>query len=254
VLREKWGENAPAEGLPIWQEALCAVEVLLLHAAPVYFGFGVPKGDGSPVVIIPGFLGSDVYLVELYAWLRRIGYRPYYSGIGLNADCPNLLIRRRLDQTIDRARRETRRKIHILGHSLGGLLARAAAAERPGQIASVITLASPFRGTVLHPSVRNAVETVRRGILDNHGDNVLPECYTSKCSCDFLNSLRRELPASMNQTAIYSRTDGLVDWRWCVTGNPDADFEITGTHIGLAFNAAAYQIIAERLAMPRPQA
>src|SRR5689334_25375784 len=114
--------------------------MLLLHASPVYYGIGVPRGDNSAVVLLPGFLGSDLYLVELFAWLQRIGYRPYFSGIGLNADCPNLLIRYGLNATLDRARRETRRKIHLLGHSLGGLLARAAAAERPGQIASVITL------------------------------------------------------------------------------------------------------------------
>jgi triacylglycerol lipase len=246
--REKWGENFSAQNLPIWQEALCAVEVLLLHAAPVYYGLGVPKGDGSAVVVIPGFLGSDVYLVEMYAWLRRLGYRPYFSGIGLNADCPNLLMRHRLDQTIEQARRETRKKVHLIGHSLGGLLARAAAADRPKQVASVITLGAPFQGTVLHPSVAQAVEAVRLGILAQHGDRVLPQCYTSRCTCDFLNSLRRALPTSMSQTAIYSKADGFADWRWCVTGDETKDFEVAGTHIGLAFNASAYRIIAERLA------
>jgi pimeloyl-ACP methyl ester carboxylesterase len=252
--RKKWGENSASDSLPIWQEALCGVEALLLHAAPVYYGVGVPKGNGAPVVIIPGFLGSDVYLMEMYAWLQRIGYQPYYSGIGLNADCPNLLIRNRLHQTMDRIRRETRRKVHVLGHSLGGLLARAVAAERPEQVAGVITLGSPFQGTVLHPSVQKAVESVRQGILLKHGSNVLPACYTSSCSCNFLNSLRRDLPPSVKQTAVYSRMDGFVDWHYCVTGDPANDFEVAGTHIGLAFNAVAYQIVAERLAKPQPRA
>lgn len=228
--------------------------MILLHASPVYYGFGVTRGDGSPVVLIPGFLASDVYLVELYAWLQRIGYTPYYSDIGMNADCPNLLLRTRLNQTIDRARRETRKKVHLLGHSLGGLLARAAAAEQPKQIASVITLAAPFRGTVLHPGVRQAVEIVRQQILRHNGDKVLPECYTSRCTCDFLNSLQRDPPASVNQTAIYSRSDGFVDWHWCVTGNAENDIEVAGTHIGMAFNSEAYRVIAERLAMRRPRA
>src|SRR5215469_6326835 len=95
-------EEPVAYHLPFWQEALFGIEILLLHAAPVYYGFGVPKGNDSGVVIIPGFLGSDIYLVELYAWLKRVGYRPYFSGIGLNADCPNLLIRSRLNQTIEK--------------------------------------------------------------------------------------------------------------------------------------------------------
>jgi triacylglycerol lipase len=245
------GDGLAASHLPILQEALFGVEILLLHAAPVYYGFGVPPGDGSAVVIIPGFLGSDIYLVEMYAWLKRIGYRPYYSGIGLNAECPNLLIRGRLNQTIDRARRETRGKIHMLGHSLGGLLARSAAAERPEQIASAITLGSPFRGTVLHPRIQQAVETVRKRILQNRGSSVLPECYTGNCTCSFLSSLRRDMPGGIMETAIYTRTDGFVDWRYCITGTAENDFEVAATHIGLAFNPTVYDIIANRLAEPR---
>ena len=114
-----------------WTEALFAAEILLLHATPVYYGMGVPPGDGSAVVIIPGFLGTDLYLMELHGWLGRIGYRPYFSGIGLNADCPNLLIQRHLNETIARARVETGRKIHLIGHSLGGVIARSVAGQRP---------------------------------------------------------------------------------------------------------------------------
>src|SRR5207302_6989900 len=97
--------------VPMWQEALFGVEVLLLHATPVYYGLGVPRGDGSGVVVIPGFLGTDLYLMELHAWLKRIGYQPFFSGIGLNAECPNLLIQRSLNETIEKARAQTRRKI-----------------------------------------------------------------------------------------------------------------------------------------------
>ena len=69
---------------------------LALHASPVYYGFGVPHGHGEPVVLVPGFLGSDRYLTEMHLWLRRIGYRPYFSGIGRNVDCPELLTQRLL--------------------------------------------------------------------------------------------------------------------------------------------------------------
>lgn len=238
--------------LPFWQEALFGIEVLLLHAAPVYYGIGVPRGDESAVVIIPGFLGSDIYLVELYAWLQRIGYRPYYSGIGLNDECPNLLIRSRLNRTVDRARRETGRKIHLLGHSLGGLLARAVAAERESQVASVITLGSPFRGiTALHPRVKQAVDAVRKRILLTHGEYVLPNCYTGSCTCSFLKCLRCDMPESIFETAVYTKMDGFMDWRYCITGDPKKDFEVSGTHVGLAFNPVVYGIIGDRLAARR---
>lgn len=232
----------------LWTEALFGAEILILHATPVYYGLGVPRGDGSAVILIPGFLGTDVYLTELHAWLRRIGYRPYFSGIGINAECPNLLIQRRLNQTLDKALADTGGKVHLIGHSLGGVIARSLAGQRPRDVASVITLAAPIRGTVANRAVLSAAEAVRLRILDEHGGGVLPDCYTGKCTCNFLNSLRHKVPASMIETAIYTRHDGLVDWRYCLTLDPDIDVEVPGTHIGMAFNPAAYSVVAERLA------
>ncbi len=234
-----------------WQEAFFGVEFLLLHLSPVYYGIGVPHGDGSGVVMIPGFLGSDVYLSTMYAWLTRVGYKPYYSGIVLNAECPNLLIKQRVNATIDKARRETRRKVHLIGHSLGGIIARSLAGQRPDDIASVITLGAPIRGTVLHRHVLQASEMVRKYILLKHGSNVLPSCYTGRCTCEFVDRLRRDLPEGVLQTAVYTQHDGVVDWRYCRTGDCDCDIEVNGTHTGLAFNPTVYSIIAERLAKAR---
>jgi pimeloyl-ACP methyl ester carboxylesterase len=244
-------EELTAADVPIWREALFAADLLLLHSSPVYYGFGIPRGDGSAVVVIPGFLGTDAYLSQLYTWLSRIGYRPYFSGIGLNAECPNLLIQSRLRENIARARRETGRKIHLIGHSLGGIIARSVAAQLPDRVASVITLAAPFRGTVAHRTVLQAAEAVRKRIIRQHGEGVLPGCYTGRCTCNFLDSLKRDLPQSVLETAIYTRSDGIVDWRYCRTGDSENDFEVPGTHIGLAFNASVYSIIGKRLASVR---
>lgn len=241
-------EDATEYEVSLWKEALFGAEYLLLHATPVYFGLGVPQGDGSGVVVIPGFLGTDLYLMELYAWLGRIGYRAYFSGIGLNAECPNLLIRERLDESINKAREETGRKIHLIGHSLGGVIARSIACQRRNDIASVITLAAPFRGAAAQKNILRAAEIVRKNILRQHGSDVLPECYTGRCTCDFLASVRRDVPSCVAETAIYTRNDCVVDWRYCVTGDPDIDFEVPGTHLGLVFNVAVYSIVATRLA------
>ena len=62
----------------------------------------------------------------MHLWLRRIGYRPYFSGIGRNVDCPELLTQRLL-MTIEQAHGETGQKVTLVGHSLGGMLSRAAA-------------------------------------------------------------------------------------------------------------------------------
>ncbi len=234
--------------IPIWQEALFGAELLLLHASPTFYGLGVPRGDGSGVVLIPGFLGTDLYLTHMSSWLKRIGYRAYVSGIGLNAECPNLLIKYRLTATIEKALKETGRKIHLVGHSLGGIMARSVAAQRPDDIASVTTLASPFRGTVMHTKVLQAASAVRRRIIEEHGKGVLPECYTARCTCEFVTSLRDEIPPGVVETAIFTHDDGIVDWHYCRTGDKNVDCEVSGTHIGLVFNPSVYNIIAGRLA------
>ena len=233
---------------PIFSEPLCALEFLALRLSPEYHGTAIPRGDGSAVVIIPGLLGMDIHLFELHAWLRRIGYRPYYSGIGFAADCPDRLSRQ-LDQTIDRAYAETGRRVHLIGHSLGGIFARSAAVRRPKRVASVITLGSPFRGLVVHSLVL-ALSNAVRGWIRSTGPEVPVQCASSRCGCTFGRSLGQQWPRSVRQTAVYTKCDGLVDWRYCLSGKPDIDIEIVGTHLGLPFNATVFRHIAVRLAEP----
>src|SRR6516165_1796942 len=113
--RSGFQQDHAVADVTIWKEALFGADLLLLHASPVYYGLGIPPGDGSAVVVIPGFLGTDLYLNQLKAWLGRIGYQPYLSGIGFNAECPNLLIRNQLKETMARALSDTGRKIHLIG-------------------------------------------------------------------------------------------------------------------------------------------
>ena len=213
---------------------------------------GVPKGDGSGVVVIPGFLGTDSYLTDLRSWLARINYKAYLSGIGRNAECLELLVGR-LTATVELAFAQTGRPVHLIGHSLGGILARSAAALRPDIVASVITLGSPFRGIRSHPMVLQAAELVRARITRERGFD-RPDCYTGFCTCAAVASLEWPFPESIPQTAIYTKQDGIVDWRYCINDDPETDCEVMGTHVGLVFNAYVYELLATRLARPSKQA
>jgi len=231
----------------MWQELMVGFELVQLRLTSTFYGLGVPRGNGEAVILIPGFLGTDIYLGELFSWLRTVGYRSYFSGIGWNAECPNLLIRRRLNETVQRACEATGRRVHLVGHSLGGIIARSVAAQRPDEIASVTTLGAPFRGPVAHANVLRAQDAIRSRIIREHAGHILPGCYTEDCTCEFVCSLKCEFPDGVAQTAIYTKGDGIVDWRYCVTGDPQVDCEVTGTHIGLVFNPAVYRILAGRL-------
>jgi len=240
-------ERKEAE-VSMWQELLVGFELVQLRLSSIFYGLGVPHGNGEAVVLIPGFLGTDTYLGEMFSWFRTIGYRSYFSGIGWNAECPNLLIRRRLNETVKRAYSATGRKVHLVGHSLGGIIARSVAAQHPDQIASVTTLGSPFRGPVAHSNVLRASDAIRNRILREHAGHVLPGCYTENCTCEFVASLKNEFPDGVAQIAVYTKADGIVDWRYCITGDPGIDCEVAGTHVGLVFNAVVYRLLAERLA------
>jgi pimeloyl-ACP methyl ester carboxylesterase len=247
-LRE--AEVLEPQNLPIWREALLGVDWISLRLSPVYRGVGVPLGGGEGVLLIPGFLGSDRYLGELRSWLQRIGYTPYLSGIGRNMRSPDERSRR-LHETVIRAMDETGGKVHLVGHTLGGIIARSVAVRWSEAISSIITMGSPFRGVRAHPFILWAAGVVRRRITtsqDKPASATRPECYTGRCDCKFVEALKTVIPSSVAQTAIFTRTDGVVDWQRCLNDDPDLDIEVQGTHAGLAFNPAVYEHIARRLA------
>jgi triacylglycerol lipase len=245
-------QDRRAVNLPLWREALVGLDWLALRTSPVYFGMGVPHGDKSGVIVVPGFLGTDHYLFEMYLWLRRIGYTAYMSRIGWNAECLNVLTDR-LSATIDKAYTETGRKVHLIGHSLGGILSRSIAVRQAEQVASVITLGSPIRGVRSHPLVLGRAEDVRKHFLKKRREE-WPDCYTGYCTCAAVMSLmvpQAEVP-QLRHTAIFTKTDGVVDWQVCLNEDPATNFEVKGTHVGLAFNPAVYKLIGQRLAEKAP--
>lgn len=241
--------------LPIWREALTPCDWGRLHASLVYYGVGVSRGDGSAVITVPGFLGHDLYLAEMNLWLKRIGYRSYASKIGRNADCPDILVDRLL-LTVNRAFNETGKKVHLIGHSLGGILSRAAANFAPEQVQSVTTLGSPFLGIRSHPTVMMTSKTIRRQIHRRAHTRpahkpMRQHCFSMSCNCPFAQAAKADVDESIYQTAIYTKSDGIVDWNVCLTGDPAVDFEVSGTHCGLAWNAEVYRIIAKRLPLAK---
>jgi hypothetical protein len=94
----------------------------------------------------------------------------------------------------------------------------------------------------------SAANLVRKQILERHGRSVLPSCYTARCTCEFVESLKGQFPKSVRQTAIYTKADGILDWRVCRTGDPAVDVEVSATHIGMVFSPLVYSIVARRLA------
>lgn len=120
-----------------------ATEFGMLMADPVYWGLGVPRGDGRPVLVLPGLFAGDGYLQPLRDWLGRSGYSPVKSGIDRNPGWSTELIDA-LAQIASGEHRRTGRRVTIIGHSMGGLQGRSVAARLPQVVRHVVALGSPL--------------------------------------------------------------------------------------------------------------
>ncbi len=224
-------------------------ELARLLADPVWKGAGQPRGDGGPVLLIPGFLAGDQSLEVMASWLRRLGHAPRRAGIALNVRCSDTAVDR-LEQALHHIHLRTGRKVALVGHSRGGHFAKALASRAPEQVSQVISLGSgldnPF--DISEPT-RLAVAGVRRVIGVRDRERAAQGCFTHSCLCRYSEDYRRSFPESVPLTSIYSKGDGVVRWQACVVPYARC-VEVTGSHIGLAFNRHAYREIARTLAAP----
>ena len=221
------------------------LQLYTLLRDPVYRGVNVPQGKGEPILLIPGFFGGDWTMLVMAGWLTRIGYQVYFSGIDWNIDCPNKtseLLRWRLDHIT----KETGRPITVIGHSLGGILARFLGTNFPEKIRRVIAIGSPIDGSMgVHPLVSLAFRTLQA--LRRAGDRAFPDCGSSRCTCQFIQTAFSPLSKDVELTTIFSKQDEVVDWHACLDPQGE-NKEVSGRHVGLIVNRRVYRILADTLA------
>ncbi len=197
-----------------------------------------PRGDGHPVLVLPGFTAGDESTVMLRRFLSRVGYQSIAWQLGQNTgsfDLQEQLVRRFYALT-----REHERKITIVGQSLGGVFARELAQQFSPHVRQVVTLGSPFSST--GPETTNALV----GRLFR---------YMSGMDQDQMRDQMQRLPKQpppVPCTAVYSKSDGVVHWSACLeySGEQAENIEIVGSHSGMAMNPAVFHVIADRLAQP----
>jgi len=225
-------------------------ELARLLVDPVYQGRGVPHGDGTPVLTIPGFLAGDASLSVLRGWLGRIGYDARSSGIAANVDCSDRAVDR-LDERVAAIHAQTGMKVALVGHSRGAHFAKALATRRPERIAAVVSMGAGLDNPYDISAPTQAAVAAARAVHARTSDRIARNgCFTAECACNFARDYSDEFPASVPLTSIYSREDGVVRWRACVVPYARC-VEVTGSHVGLAFNRKAYRALAEALALPR---
>ena len=220
---------------------LMALELRALHELGAFFGALpllnlAPRGDGHPVLVLPGLVMSDESTVLLRAFLKRKGYVSYGWEQGRNFG-PRAGVEQTMIDQVRRLADTHGRKVSLVGWSLGGIYARQLAKILPDDLRSVITLGSPFAGD---PRATNAWRIFE---------------FVSGMSVDqaqtHMSGHIADVPA-VPTSAIFSRTDGIAAWRICMeTEGPQTEnIEVYGSHCGLGHHPAAVYAIADRLAQP----
>lgn len=201
----------------------------------------------DPVVLVPGFLAGDASLRLMAGELRREGYRTYRSQTRANVGC-TVDAAAELEQRLESIaiRRDT--KVQLVGHSLGGMLARGVAVRRPDLVSGVVTLGSPMLAPGAHHWILSAsVELLVRLSRAGMSGLMAEDCVGGACARRSFDECRAPMPAGVGFTAIYSKRDGIVDWRACI--DPAATpVEVTASHLGMAVDPRVVREIVAALA------
>jgi len=237
---------------PLWRESRIGLEAAALLRHPIHRGEGVAHADGQPVLLIPGFLAGDDSLGIMTRWLRKTGHHTRKAGIRSNVDCSAVAVER-LEERLELMAESRGEKVAIIGQSRGGNFAKVLARRRPDLVSGIVTLGSPQKDpTDVHPLVRANVYAL--GALGTLGVRGLfhHSCMWGSCCTSFWEDLRGELPAEIGYVSVYSRTDGVVNWRSCLDEGA-RHVEIRASHCGMGVNVGTYEVLAQALEEFRAQ-
>src|ERR1700730_8975515 len=198
-----------------------------------------PKGDGHPVLTLPGFLASDLSMAPMRRYLRELGYDAYAWEMGRNIGGVSRM-RAALRDRLAEIHAATGRKVSVVGWSLGGVYARDLALQAPDLVRCVVTLGSPFANDVRATNATRLYEALSGEAV---GDNA-----------ELRDAIAGDLPVPA--TSIYSRADGVVNWHTCLLRPSDTAENIEvylASHVGLGVNPAALWAVADRLAQAEGQ-
>jgi pimeloyl-ACP methyl ester carboxylesterase len=207
-----------------------------------------PRGDGHPVLLLPGFMGSEGSLFALEMFLRNRGFAVQTWGLGRNVGFrPGHASA--IEQKIRYMHHESGRKVSLVGWSLGGVFALYGAHQAVDSVRNVVTLGSPITvdasGSAVPPLLKALYRLVAHP-LGSAAHSMQPRAKT----------MRERKPLPVPLSCLYSLSDGVVPPQEATTEGDDAlheNIRVWGSHTGLGFNALVLQIVADRLAQAEGQ-
>jgi alpha-beta hydrolase superfamily lysophospholipase len=205
-------------------------------------GFQPPRvGDGHPVVVYPGLGGGAFTTAHLRRVLKDAGFTVHDWKGGVNTGPEGMFDDwlGSLDEQVRDLHRSHKRKVSLIGWSLGGVYAREIAKRLPGSVRQVITLGTPFASL----GGGNHAGTVFKLLNKNRAH--LPSKFQAR--------LRQRPPVPT--TSVYSKTDGIVSWRGCIEKKTERSesVEVSASHLGMVTHPQVLRVIVDRLSQPEGQ-
>ena len=194
-----------------------------------------PRGDGRPVMLLPGYGTDERSMRPLGRYLSYLGYEVFDWGLGRN--------RGTVDRYIDLVGEKLEamqpeldgRPTTLIGWSLGGVVAREVARLFEPQVREVITLGTPIIGGPKYTAVGKKFAASADMDLD-----------TFELEVHDRNSVGIRQPV----TSIYSKLDGVVGWKASVdVYNEQArNIQVLSSHFGIGVSGRVWRLIADILA------
>ena len=230
---------------PLWGELRYTGELARLLARE---GRRRPRSYGAahPVLLIPGFMAGDSSLSVLRRWLQRRGHEVAVSGMRANVQCAERAVGR-LQARLGALASSAGRPVFLIGQSRGGALARCLATREPEATAGLVMLGSPVCDPLaVSPPVLRAVSVVAR-----LGDLGVPgllssSCRDGHCCTTIRDDVSAPLAPRIRAFTVYSRSDGIVDWRACIDPHAEA-VEVDSSHCGMSVHPQVYALLARVL-------
>ncbi|CCH29880.1 alpha/beta fold hydrolase [Actinosynnema sp. NPDC047251] len=192
-----------------------------------------PSGDGHTVLVLPGLGAADGSTGMLRKFLVGLGYDVHGWGLGRNIG-PSVGVVHGM-RALLRGLAEDR-PVSLVGWSLGGIFARELAREHPDLVRQVVTLGSPYAMTDLRQTRVNPVYRLLARFYVAGADLPPPE--------------HTRPPIPVPATSVYSKSDGIVAWRTCVSepGPRRENVAVASSHLGYGYNSTVWWVVADRLA------
>ena len=197
----------------------------------------LPKGDGHPVMVLPGFMAGDFSTVFIRYFLNQWGYAAQPWNLGLNLGLNKYRdVENRMAQELEKHFNDYGQKVSLIGWSLGGTFARELARQHPEWVRSVICLGSPIG--------KDISGALTAGIYQFISGNRFSDPEFRKK----IAQASRPVP-KVPCTAIFSKSDGIVNWK--IAQEKESiiaeNIEVKSAHTGLGMNASVMYLLADRL-------